>query len=126
MVLTCLRCGSSLTADFAGESGVGKCPKCGESISFPDTTVEYKVLTQNMLCGRGGFDKDYERVEGILNSLALEGWRVVGCMTQSLGSFDLAGFRPSSVLILERPVKRSPQADTPGDGLRGTRAAPTA
>ena len=106
MLLTCLSCDSSLKANFTGESGDGECPKCGRKISFPAATVEYKILTQSMLCGRGGFDKDSEHAEGILNALALEGWRVVGCMTQAVGSLDWAGFMPSSVVILERPVKR--------------------
>ena len=106
MVLTCLRCGSSLNADFSGEPGVGKCPHCKAKIEFPETTVEYKILTQKMLTGGDGFDKNASNVEGYLNALALEGWRVVGCTTQAVKNWDFAGFFPSAVLILERPVKR--------------------
>ena len=55
-------------------------------------------------CGHQGFNKP-EQAEGMLNSLALEGWRVVGCMTQAVSSFSWAGFTPSGVLVLQRPVK---------------------
>ena len=106
MKLTCLKCNAELDASFTGKSGHGECPKCGSKLNFPEAPVEYKILTQKMLCGNSNFDKDAGRAEGILNALALEGWRVVGCMTQSVYSFSLAGFDPRAVIVLQRTVKR--------------------
>lgn len=106
MKLTCLKCNAELNASFTGKSGCGECPKCGSKLNFPVATVEYKILTQKMLCGNSSFDADAGRVEGILNALALEGWRVVGCMTQSVSTFSFSGFDPSSVIVLQRPLKR--------------------
>ena len=105
MKFTCLNCDSTLDANFTGKAGVGKCPKCGCKMSFPEATVEYKILTQNMLCGSSGFDKNAGHAEGVLNALALEGWRVVGCMTQAVTAFSLSGLNPSAVILLERPLK---------------------
>ena len=106
MKLTCLNCNTSLTADFMGEKGVGECPKCRKKIKFPETTVEYKILTQKMLCGDRDFDKESGHAEGVLNALALEGWRVVGCMTQAVGTISAPWFDSSAVIVLERPVRR--------------------
>ena len=106
MKLTCLNCNAELDASFTGKSGRGECPKCGNRLNFPEATVEYKILTQKMLCGNSNFDKDAGRAEGILNALALEGWRVVGCVTQAVNTFSFTGFDPSAVIILQRPVKR--------------------
>ncbi len=106
MKLTCLKCGAELDASFTGKSGCGECPKCGNRLNFPEATVEYKILTQKMLCGNSNFDKEAGHVEGILNALALEGWRVVGCMPQFVSTLSFSGFDPSAVIVLERPVKR--------------------
>lgn len=105
MTLTCLKCGKVLDVRLAGKPGVGNCPHCKAEIKFPEATVEYKIVTQKMLTGDGGFDKNGGYAEGYLNALALEGWRVVGCTTQAVENWDVAGFFPSAVLILERPVK---------------------
>ena len=106
MKLTCLKCNASLNADFKGKKSVGECPKCGKKMRFPEATVEYKILTQKMLCAGRGFDEENGRAEGILNARALEGWRVVGCMTQSVGTFAVPWFDPSAAIVLERPVRR--------------------
>lgn len=106
MKLTCLKCSAELDASFTGKPGRGECPKCGSKLNFPEATVEYKILTQKMLCGNSNCDKEAGHVEGILNALALEGWRVVGCMPQSVDSFSISGFNPSAVIVLQRPLKR--------------------
>lgn len=106
MKVTRLKYNAKLNASFTGKSGSGECPKCGSRLDFPEATVEYKILTQKMLCGSSSFDKSADRAEGILNALALEGWRVVGCMTQAVDSFSISGFNPSAVIVLQRSVKR--------------------
>lgn len=103
--IMCLSCKTKITVDFTGTEGVGQCPKCGGEIRFPEETVEYKILTQEMLCDHLGFNKPAQ-AEGMLNALALEGWRVVGCMTQAITSLNLSSFMPSGVIVLQRPVKR--------------------
>ena len=105
MKLTCLNCNASLKVDLKGEKGVGECPKCGKKMKFPEATVEYKILTQKMLCGDRGFDKESGHAEGVLNALALEGWRIAGCMTQAVGTISVPWFDPSAVIIIERPVR---------------------
>jgi len=106
MTLTCLKCGKELTVRYTGKPGVGECPNCKKKINFPESSVEYKIVTQQMLAGDKGFDKNGNYAEGYLNALALEGWRVVGCTTQAARDWGFAGFFPSAVLILERPVKQ--------------------
>ena len=106
MKVTRLKYNAKLNASFTGKSGSEECPKCGSELNSPEAPVEYKILTQKMLCGNSNSDKDAGRAEGILNALALEGWRVVGCMTQSVDSFSISGFNPSAVIVLQRPLKR--------------------
>ena len=106
MKVTRLKYNAKLNASFTGKSGSEECPKCGSELNSPEAPVEYKILTQKMLCGNSNFDKEAGRVEGILNALALEGWRVVGCMTQFVNICSFSAFDPSVVIVLERPVKR--------------------
>ena len=106
MTLTCLKCGEVLDAHFAGKAAFGHCPHCNAEINFPETAVEYKIVTQKMLTEDRGFDKKRTFAEGYLNSLALEGWRIVGCTTQAVENWDLAGFYPSAVIILAAELER--------------------